>query len=384
VATVAHAVAPSGRALTARVPFWDVVTSRPLIGEDLQLDSWSNRPRGNDRLNSEGREERLTDFFDAAVLGLCILGADGRIVDANRAELELFGYARDEYVGRAWSDFHVDPDRAKSLLERLAKGEALEREPVRLRCKNGEERDVVIDSNARFDAGAFVAARCITRRADEGRCGEHLQAERGRLAAADAAQRRVGRDLHDGLGQVLVGAALSARRLVDRAPDELRVPLAKLVDILNDATTRVQNIARGLAPIRLGELTLSEALSNVCAAARASGGVECTIDVHPSSESRTETESAQICLIVQEATRNAIRHGRATQIRVGLHPDGELLALSVRDNGSGIAADAKSGLGIESMRCRAEMFGGTFTLENGADGGALVRCAWPSEGARPA
>ena len=325
-------------------------------------------------MDSEGRQERLTDFFEAASIGLSVVGADDRVVEANRAELARLGYSREEYVGRTWSDFHVDPSHAKALLARLAAGSELRHEPLRLRRKDGEELGLVLDANARFDAGTFVAARCVTRDPGE---PDAEQAERSLLAATDAVQRRVGRDLHDGLGQVLVGAALSAQRLADGAPDGLRGPLAKLVVILNDATTRVQNIVRGLAPIRVNERTLREALHDVCAVARNSG-VECTLDVHASVSRRPESESAQICLIVQEALGNAIRHGRATQVRVELRPVGDRLVLSVRDNGSGVSADAKPGLGLESMRVRVKGLGGMLALENREGGGALVSCSWPA------
>jgi PAS domain S-box-containing protein len=329
-------------------------------------------------LDSEGREQRLTEFFEAASLGLCILGPDGHVVDANRAELALLGYSREEYVGRAWCDVHVDPNHARSLLARLVTGAVLRHEPARLRCKNGDERDVVIDSNAELEAGRLVFARCITHDASEERSLAQSHAERNLLAATEAVQQRVGRDLHDGLGQVLVGAALSAQRLSERAPDALRGPLGQLVASLNDATTRVQNIARGLSPIRVADLTLGEALSEVCAATRTTAGVECTLEVHPSVGRRSESENAQICLIVQEATRNAVRHGHATQIRVELRATGGLTLLSVRDNGSGAPVDAKPGLGLESMRFRARRLGGTLVLENHERGGALLRCAWPA------
>jgi PAS domain S-box-containing protein len=104
----------------------------------------------------------LTDFFDNAVVGLNVVGSDGRILAANRAELALLGYEKSEYVGRHIQDFHVDQALIANILERQSRGETLERQPAQLRCKNGDIKDVLIDSNSRFRNGRFFSTRCFT------------------------------------------------------------------------------------------------------------------------------------------------------------------------------------------------------------------------------
>ena len=108
-------------------------------------------------------EQELADFFDNATIGLHWVGADGRILRANRAELALLGFTREEYVGRPISDFHVDEDVICDILRRLRAGERLEEYPARLRCKDGSIKEVLIDSSVMWRNGEFVHTRCFTR-----------------------------------------------------------------------------------------------------------------------------------------------------------------------------------------------------------------------------
>jgi PAS domain S-box-containing protein len=108
-------------------------------------------------------EADLNDFFENSVVPLHWVNAEGLIIRANRAELELLGYREDEYVGRPISDFHVDSDTIADILTCLGSGKAIHAYPARLRCKDGTVRHVLIDSNVYFKDGKFVHTRCFTR-----------------------------------------------------------------------------------------------------------------------------------------------------------------------------------------------------------------------------
>lgn len=73
------------------------------------------------------------DFFENGSVGLHLVGGDGRIILANKAELGLLGYAEQDYVGRPIADFHVDADVIEDILRRLAGGERVDKRPARLR-----------------------------------------------------------------------------------------------------------------------------------------------------------------------------------------------------------------------------------------------------------
>jgi PAS domain S-box-containing protein len=122
-------------------------------------------------------EQELADFFENATVGLHWVGADGTILKANRAELDMLGYRREEYVGRRIADFHADDDVISDILKRLRNGEKLTDYPARLECKDGSIKEVLIDSSVMWRDGQFVHTRCFTRDITEQKRAEAMVRE---------------------------------------------------------------------------------------------------------------------------------------------------------------------------------------------------------------
>jgi PAS domain S-box-containing protein len=108
-------------------------------------------------------EEELRDFVENASVGMHWVGADGTIIWANQAELDLLGYTREEYIGQSIGKFHADQPVISYMLDTLAWGGEVQDFEARLRCKDGSIRNVIINSSARFEDGKFVHMRCFTR-----------------------------------------------------------------------------------------------------------------------------------------------------------------------------------------------------------------------------
>lgn len=126
----------------------------------------------------------LDDFFENGTIGLHLVGRDGIILRANRADFEPLGYSADEYVGRHIAEFHADPDTIEDILSRLTRGEALDKYRAKLRAKDGSVRHVEISSSVCFDDGEFVNTRCFTVDVtDKVTSEEALQEAQQRLAA---------------------------------------------------------------------------------------------------------------------------------------------------------------------------------------------------------
>ena len=126
----------------------------------------------------------LEDFFENGAVGLHLVAADGTILRANQAELDLLGYTREEYVGRSIRDFHADEDAIADILARLSRGERLDKYPARLLAKDGSIRHVLITSNANMCDGVFLNSRCFTVDVTAWRQSQVLQAEAERRLAA--------------------------------------------------------------------------------------------------------------------------------------------------------------------------------------------------------
>ena len=125
-------------------------------------------------------EQELSEFFENATVGLHWIGADGTILRANRTELEMLGYSREEYVGKPIADFHADADVVADILRTLHSGKELHDCEARMICKDGSIKYVLIDSNVRREDGKSIYSRCFTRDITDRKQVEEAQA---RLAA---------------------------------------------------------------------------------------------------------------------------------------------------------------------------------------------------------
>jgi two-component system, chemotaxis family, CheB/CheR fusion protein len=108
------------------------------------------------------KEAELRDFVEQAVVPLHRVAADGTILWANRAEMDLLGYRPDEYIGHNIREFHADADALERILGCLARNEELRGWHACLRRKDGSLRRVAIYSNAYMEDGKFVHTRCFT------------------------------------------------------------------------------------------------------------------------------------------------------------------------------------------------------------------------------
>jgi len=110
------------------------------------------------------KEQELRDFIENSAVGLHWVGPDGKILWANRAELDLLGYSEAEYVGRYISEFHADQSVIEDILGRLSARETLHDYEARLKASDGSVKHVLISSNVMWDdEGRFVHTRCFTR-----------------------------------------------------------------------------------------------------------------------------------------------------------------------------------------------------------------------------
>jgi signal transduction histidine kinase len=211
---------------------------------------------------------------------------------------------------------------------------------------------------------------------------EHLEvemAERRRLEAevleiASREQERVGRDLHDSLGQKLTGASFLSRALSTRLADAQRPEheeALKINEIIKDAVGQVRRIARGLSPVEFDEDGLADALQRLGSETETTYGVTCSVKTD-GARTFPGRAAVQVYHIAQEAISNAIRHGTAKHIAVTLNAN----EFSIVDDGSGIPPDAtrSGGMGLKIMRYRASLLGATLDVRPGERGGTVVSC----------
>jgi PAS domain S-box-containing protein len=150
-------------------PVWDEAQSRVVRIYGASQDITESR-RAEEERNRVERD--YVDFVENAALGLHWVGADGTILWANQAELDLLGYTRDEYIGHHIAEFHADQDTINDILYRLSNKQTLHNYEATLRHKDGSIRHVVITSNVRWDKDRFLHTRCFTRDITESKRAE--------------------------------------------------------------------------------------------------------------------------------------------------------------------------------------------------------------------
>lgn len=192
-------------------------------------------------------------------------------------------------------------------------------------------------------------------------------------------KKRVGRDLHDSLGQQLTGIGLLtsalAKRLDHAEHQEEAVQARQIADLLKEARAVTRRMAHGLTPVELDVEALPEALEKLAAEVRDSSGISCTFEWWGRLEGLTNDQAVNLYHIAQEALNNAVRHANARHIRVEL---GSHL-LKISDDGSGLPEDKNAesaGLGLKIMQYRAETAGGRLTIESQPDYGVAVICVF--------
>ncbi len=196
---------------------------------------------------------------------------------------------------------------------------------------------------------------------------------------------RIGRDLHDSLGQKLTGAMYlfgAYRQRMSGADGAAETDAAQIASTLKEAVSQVRRIARGLAPVALTEDGLPDALRRL--AEESSALFQKDIEFYAEREGRPRDvgTAEHVYLIAQEAVNNAAKHGGGERIVLTLDFDEQGGLLTIEDNGCGFAAnkkpDREGGNGLRIMRHRAEVFGGELTVEPGKSGGVRVSCRFPA------
>jgi signal transduction histidine kinase len=210
-----------------------------------------------------------------------------------------------------------------------------------------------------------------------------LQRSRERLVfMQEEERRRIRRDLHDGLGPMLTAVAFhadAARNLIERDPGAAAELLKELRTEVSSSISEIRRLVYGLRPPALDEVGLVEALRRHAgrfAEARQNGNLAVEIDAPGDVDDLPAAVEVAAYRIAVEAINNAARHARASRCRVRLSA-GESLEVEVVDDGSGWSDEARVGVGLASMRERAEELGGTLAVSTARGGGSRVLASIP-------
>jgi len=334
------------------------------------------------------REQRLQAIVSTAVEGIITIDHRGIVDSMNPAAEQMFGYRASEVIGHNLSLLMPDPYRTEHagyVARYLATGQAkiigIGREVVGRR-KDGSVFPIhlsVSEINLRGERFFTGLIRDLT---------EHKRLEGHASAAAEQERGRIARDLHDGLGQQLGGALFLSsplqRDLKERDASEAS-RAAEIHHLIELALADARAISRGLYPVPPEPDGLMTALQNLADRVTRDCHIECRFDADSAVLLDDPATASHLYRLAQEAINNAVKYSGSPRIDVCLNTPPHQLELIVRDYGKGLSADSKpGGLGLQTMRHRAQMLGGQLTVENAPDGGTRVRCVAPYYRSKPA
>jgi PAS domain S-box-containing protein len=322
-----------------------------------------------------------------------ILDADtGCITDVNPFLVKLLGRTRRQFLGKQLWEIGLfkDARKSKAAFRELQREGYIRYENLPLETKNGRRIEVEFVSNVYQAAGARVIQcniRDITMR-------KHVEMEKAILESSEREQRRIGQELHDGLCQQLTGVALLAKALAKKLSAKMSTEsaeVAEITELINQAVDQTRDLARGLSPVEVEAAGLVPALHKFAASTERFFGISCVFtydEASPFQRPQMLSLSTHLYRIAQEAVNNAIQHGKARRVILGLTTAGDRGILTVRDDGIGVPADAennKQGLGLRSMRYRAGMIKASLDIRREElSGGTIVTCSFPYRNGREA
>src|SRR5260370_2854421 len=247
VATV-YALHHEGRVSQADVEPWRAGSDGIVAVLGVALDITGRARAAAALLESERRlaeffENAEAEFFENAAMGLHWIGPDGTILRANQAELDLLGYASEEYVGHHIAEFHVDPELITEILTRLGRGETVDAWEARMRARDGSINDVLISSNLLWKYGPLLHTPSLTRAITERRRMEEARRQAELLqhlaSLAHAAAHEINNPLAVIYGQVDLIARTTGPETKPRIA-ACREAIARIAEILDRMNSLAQ------------------------------------------------------------------------------------------------------------------------------------------------
>jgi PAS domain S-box-containing protein len=312
--------------------------------------------------------DRFRLLFERSMDAILISNDQGQFVEVNSAACRLIGLSSEQLLARNWNDvfghnLHQTTDRRMETLGELSF------------TKLNGERSFIEFSSTQLAADLNLSIlRDVT---------ERRNLEREIQEISEREQRRLGQDLHDGLGQSMTGIAFLAKvlqqKLRARGIEEAEAA-GNIASLINEALSQTRRLSRGLCPVVLDSNDIEAALEQLAENLRTLFSVSCEMYCDPEIKIADNTVAVHLYRIAQEAATNAIKHGKAKNILLSLAGNTSRVILKIKDDGSGFPPHPKNkGMGLRVMHHRARMIGATISVRQPKEGGITVTCSIPRD-----
>lgn len=233
-------------------------------------------------------------------------------------------------------------------------------------------------------ASVVGAARLSEQRFADSRLKE-LSAKRVEIQEEE--RKRVSRELHDSISQLLVSARYGLETAISKSGGERHIaePIEKSMDALDNAIAEVRRISMALRPSVLDDMGLAAAIKSLASRFSKQTGINVEVRAAQVRDLLSEEAKTTLYRVIQEALTNVAKHADATTIMIDLSEHPKRVELLLQDNGRGLAPgavqqSAGGGLGIRNMQERIDSFSGTIDFTRSTLGGLAIKITLPIVG----
>ncbi|MHC4158468.1 MAG: PAS domain S-box protein, partial [Planctomycetota bacterium] len=214
---------------------------------------------------------------------------------------------------------------------------------------------------------------------------QRKQLEKAILDVSEREQRRIGRELHDSIGQQFTGIAFMTKvleqKLASKLPEEA-AGVKEIAKLVNQAMDQTRGLAKGLHPVDLDAGSLVSVLQEFALTTENLFGIRCAFKCDKPVPIDDAEVAVHLYRITQEAVTNAIKHGRTKNIHIGLTYGKKESVLTVKNDGVNFPREFEkrgTGMGLQIMDHRADIIGGSLNIHSGPKDGTIVTCAFPNK-----
>ena len=331
-------------------------------------------------------EERFHTLIDAAPIMMWMSGVDKLCTDFNRGWLTFTGRSIEEEVGNGWAA-GVHPDDLQKCMKIYV--EAFDARlsftmEYRLRRHDGQYRWIRDDGSPRFlPDGTFAGyiGCCLDIHDRKALSLERIELARRLMSAQEAERSRIARELHDGIGQEIALLGIQMQRASGSSESSPQNSgMQQFSKKLAAIGVHVGRLSHQLHSSELEYLGLSVAITKLCRELSEESPIEVTCNCSSIPADLDNDVALAFLRLVQESLHNVTKHSGAKAVQVNLTGTPDELSLIVSDNGVGFDIQnlkSAAGLGLISMRERANLIGGEFAIESTPGAGTTIRARAP-------
>ncbi len=308
---------------------------------------------------------------------ISFIDRDYIVMAANNALLKAIKKEEDQIIGHSIEEIYGEKgftNFIKNYCDRCLTGEEIHFEEW---CNYfGDGRKYIvnkmyphIDENGEI-VGIIMNSRDIT---------ENVKLEMSIIDIGQEERRQIGIELHDGLSHDLLMIAIKSKLLAESLKDESMVKASnayEIEELINKAIAYTRSLARGISPVTMDRGSLIILFDKIKEDVEDKYGISLMIDVDKSIEFDDIMIPTHLYYITREAVNNAVRHSKAKHIKIRFFVEDEHIHLIIEDDGIGILRKGmkEKGIGLDIMKYRARILGGTLDIQSVKNNGTKVIC----------